>query len=1019
MLLLLPFLFSPLPTQANSALKWEEVDKPGDFDNVVVSPSEVSEIAVGSSGVLYATDGENSRVYRSLDGGVTWEDITDKLVGEGAGLPAGKVAVAPDKPGIVAVVTNGGSGVYLSTDGGMNWVDTGVPTLEGTIQSIAVSKEYVQDNKSYREIAIGTAAWGNNTTSGQVWIYQIDGSWSQWLNQQITVDPTYIGGEVSALAYSSHYPDDLTILVVASTAGDVAAAPTDYRNKTWLCLGVRDSDGGTTEWNDLPDYLPGAYRVEIAPAGDAPGVSRFSSSLGLPSNYSSSQGSTRRLFVSYDREPDADDDVYWLEDTIAVRLDLDGGNPIDISSIAYHGTITAGKLLAGAVEPTGSSNVQVWRTEEPFDPSPDWEEATVPPTGPGNAKLGWSPDGQIAYCGTGQLPGAALDESALSASVDDGDKWRQLGIIDTVIIIADVAPSPDGESLFVTTYSLAGPEGVWRSTSDPPGRYWQRVLAMDTDSDAVILRLSPYYSDDGTIYAAEAGGNLMAVSFNGGGSWNWRKASSGELVDMVVEGEDTAYIALANGVIKKSTRGGHVWKSQGDTYISEINMLALAGDETILIGSKDGRVAYSTDGGASFNLIRDVIGSGTGDVQVVADANFGNNGIIYAATNVADEGIWRWTIGVSDDWEQIDEAITELGGGQRIGGLAVGNEGTLYALRLEPANGISGGVVRTLNPTEADPEDIEFDWVNRALPAGAAFDPTPLFPTLPYLKLAGDAGENQLWTIDTANELIYRFRDTLSKLGPDLVMPQLGDIILIDTGGHIDHLTLHWQEVAGAREYEVAIYSDAGATWEIWSATTPNTAIIATEGNNPVRLLSGTKYYWRVRVVQPIESLWSEIKSFASPLGIEEWSPLSTTDGVSPLPGANNVSIRPAFTWRSAEMATGYEFILAKDSGFTEVVVALTGADALTSTAWNCDIKLEYSTSYFWKVRAISADSHSQWGVNAFTTEAAPRETELTQPPPLVIEPAPTSPTYMIWLAVGVGAVLVVVLLVFILRTRK
>lgn len=1016
--LLLCATLVPLPVQADSALKWEEIDKPGTSGNVVVSPSEVSEIAIGSSGVLYAVDSANSAIYRSLDGGVTFEDITDKLEGEGAGLPASKIAVATDKAGIVAVVTDGGSAVYLSTDGGINWADTGVPTLEGTIQAIAISKEYIQGSKSLREIAIGTAEWGNDTTSGQVWVYQIGKSYSPWLNQELTVDLSHIGGEVSALAYSPDYPDDMTILVAASTASDVAA---DYQGKTWLCLGLRDSSEGTTEWNELPDFPPVAYPVEIASAGDAPEVSWFSSSLAPPSNYSSSQASSRQLFVSYGREPvDAGDDVYWLEDTLVVRLDLDNGNAIDISSIAYYGTTSSGKLLAGAVESiAGSLTVQVWRTDEPFQAAPDWEEATAPPTGPGNAKLGWGSNGDIAYCGTGQLPGDNLDESALSASIDDGDSWRQMAIIDTEIRLADVAVSPDSETLFVTTYSLYGPEGVWRSTSDPLGRYWERVLTMDTDTDVVILRLSPDYNEDDTIYAAEVGGNLMAVSFSGGGSWSWRKASSGELVDMVVEDEDTAYIALADGIIKKSTRGGHVWQSQGDTSISEINMLALAGDETLLVGSKDGKVAYSIDGGESFTLISKAIGDGTGDVQVVADANFEDNGIIYAATNIADEGIWRWTIDVSTDWEQIDESVTGLGDGQRIAGLAVGDEGTLYALRLGPATSTSGGVIRSLNPTEADPEDVEFDLVNRALPDGTAFDPTPLFPTLPYLKLSGDITQNELWTIDTANELIYRFRDTLCKLGPTPVSPRAGDIIIIDTAGHISSLTLQWEEVAGAREYEAVIYTDASATREIWSGTTTGMAINAIDGNEPARLASGTSYYWRVRATQPIESPWSAVYSFASPLGIEEWSPLVTIDGVSPLPGANDVPIRPAFSWESAVGAAGYEFVLAKDSGFTEVVADLTGASALSSPAWNCDIELDYATSYFWKVRAISEDSYSEWGTNTFTTEATPSEIVPPQSPPLIIEPSPTIPAYVIWLAIGVGAILVIALLVFIVRARS
>lgn len=68
-LLLLCTTLVPLPAQADSALKWEDIDKPGTNGNVVVSPSEVSEIAIGSSGVLYVIDSANSALYRSLDGG--------------------------------------------------------------------------------------------------------------------------------------------------------------------------------------------------------------------------------------------------------------------------------------------------------------------------------------------------------------------------------------------------------------------------------------------------------------------------------------------------------------------------------------------------------------------------------------------------------------------------------------------------------------------------------------------------------------------------------------------------------------------------------------------------------------------------------------------------------------------------------------------------------------------------------------------------------------------------------------
>jgi hypothetical protein len=1013
--LLLSALFAPFPTQAASeALEWIEVSKPGDYSNLVVSPSEVSEIAIGRDNVLYAADSENSKVYRSLDAGVTWEDITSYLIDAGAGLPATKITVAPDKPGIVAVVTNGGTEVFLSTDGGIDWTDTGVPPiLAGTIQTIAISSEYTQGSKSFWEIAIGTADWGNNTTTGQVWVRQIGSYGTSWKNQNLTIGG-HMGGEVSALTYSPKYQSDATLLVVASTGSDYV--DTYYQSKTWLCLLKRD----TGEWNNLTGC---DYPVEIVPAGDASGVSYIHSSLALPSDYSSDDEATRQLFVSFDSYPDTTyDDVYWLDDDNVHRLNANGGAAIDISSIAYYGTVEEGKLLAGDADPiVGSLTVQVQRTSNPFDLSPTWQLSSVPPTGPGNAKVGWSQDGEMAYCGTGQSPGKKLDESAFSASLD-GDKWRQLGLIDTVIKLADIAPAPDGESLFITTYSEYGPEGIWRTAGEPLGRLWERLLTIDTSSNAVILRLSPNYGDDYTMYAAEVGGSQIAVSHSRGNSWQWCSYSQGPIVDMAIGDEKTIYVALPGGYVRKSTNGALSWYRAVQTGLSSINMLTIVNKETILVGGKNGDVAYSTDGGESFSLISEVIGGGSGDVQVAADANYLENHTIYAATNAPDEGIWRWVIGTSTQWEQIDKSITELGGGQRIGGLAVGPEGTLYALRIEPATSNSGGMTRSLNPLEPDPKEVEFDLVNDALPAGTTFNPTLVFTnTLPYLKLSGNSGQNDLWTVDTANQIIYRYQDTLCKLGPTPEMPEAGGIVPINSSGYVNSLTLEWEELAGATKYEAAIYHDSDATQLIWSGTSIDNTASATRGNDPAQLLSGTAYYWRVRAVKPVRSLWSEVWSFAPALGAAQWSPMAAPAGISPLTCATNVSIRPAFAWQPADRASGYEFVLARDSGFTDVVVAMTGADALQTNVWGCDRDLDYSTTYFWKVRAVSATSYSEWGTGVFTTQAAPSAPLPPQssPPSQAPEATPTIPSYLIGLAIGSGVILVVALLVFIVRTRS
>lgn len=197
--LLLCAVLLPSSVQAKEpALEWTSIKIPGEDDCTVVSPSEVSDIAVGSGGTLYAIDSTFSGVYRSSDAGISWEEIGNTLADAGAGLPASRIVVAPGETDTIAVVTDDGTGVYLSTDGGEEWDDTSVPVLDGAIQAIAISPRYTLDGKAFREIAIGTATWDNNTTTGQVWVLQLGSIWSSWQNQDLAVDPSHVGRGISA-----------------------------------------------------------------------------------------------------------------------------------------------------------------------------------------------------------------------------------------------------------------------------------------------------------------------------------------------------------------------------------------------------------------------------------------------------------------------------------------------------------------------------------------------------------------------------------------------------------------------------------------------------------------------------------------------------------------------------------------------------------------------------------------------------------------------------------------------------
>ena len=285
---------SPLAqAQSSAVLKWAEVDKPSINGEIIVAPSEVNRIAA-SHDVVYAVDTANSRLHRSYNGGLTFTDITSALSQSGAQLPAQEIAVAPDKPQYVAIVTNDRTKVYLSNDNGSTWTDTGLPAITGTIQCIAISNGYPVASNLVHDVAIGTADWGDNTTTGQIWVLQVSASFGGWRNQNLTLFSAP-GAEVSAIAFSPGYNSDSTILAVASTAAD---AGTDiinlamYRTERPFCI-------DNSLERSLYSRLSGA--IGSLP-GDDTNVTDIVSSIALPSDYGGTSSTSRKVLVSCDRE---------------------------------------------------------------------------------------------------------------------------------------------------------------------------------------------------------------------------------------------------------------------------------------------------------------------------------------------------------------------------------------------------------------------------------------------------------------------------------------------------------------------------------------------------------------------------------------------------------------------------------------------------------------------------------------------------------------------------------------------
>ena len=144
-------------------------------------------------------------------------------------------------------------------------------------------------------------------------------------------------------------------------------------------------------------------------------------------------------------------------------------------------------------------------------------------------------------------------------------------------------------------------------------------------------------------------------------------------------------------------------------------------------------------------------------------------------------------------------------------------------------------------------------------------------------------------------------------------------------------------------------------------------------------------------------------------------------ENVAPVPGASGVQLQPTFQWNPADWATGYEFELSAAADYSSPIVSKTGANALISAVWGLEQKLDYATTYYWRVKAVSKTTDSVWANGTFTTMS-----EAAAPPAAPAPPAPPESTVVkkigpayIWAIIGIGAALVIAVIVLIVRTRR
>jgi len=135
------------------------------------------------------------------------------------------------------------------------------------------------------------------------------------------------------------------------------------------------------------------------------------------------------------------------------------------------------------------------------------------------------------------------------------------------------------------------------------------------------------------------------------------------------------------------------------------------------------------------------------------------------------------------------------------------------------------------------------------------------------------------------------------------------------------------------------------------------------------RALNGLKFPVRqsANKTRPPQSATSE----PSPV------PLTTPSVLTPPFADDKAPLRPTFTWSAVARATGYEFVLAEETGQEDKFASIDYSATITINGHVARETLKYSTIYNWRVRAVTGAEKGPWIFGFFTTIPY---TELTLP---------------------------------------
>jgi hypothetical protein len=655
-------------------------------------------------------------------------------------------------------------------------------------------------------------------------------------------------------------------------------------------------------------------------------------------------------------------------------------------------------------------------------------------------------------------PPTAGDLTCLSISDNYGGSWSdtaltqenfRLRIVDTLwidaatgfIVCDDTALAPGRQSVFKTwMYGMA-----WKRVDR-----WQGVqrITISADEEAILL-----------LDTGMTGGKVL-VSSDDGESFLPTSSDPVSIVTIMMTciaagSADDIFVGDWNGHIYVSHDGGVTWTDSGQVAAA-IKSLAvprfynlaqhvLAGVDT-LAGMNQGTLVSKDDGASWTSAGAGWLGGGFGilghiEVKFSPMYNGTTENIAYCGINgslgggmhradLSAPGVWTSMAvpnGPISNFDIIrDNNVTRDGSA---------NENILYALQLG-TNLISATYYPEL--CTATIPLWRFDAVAPVLwqATGAAatwgMDPvgTPGGTNIPCPFDTVLNGGVTLLARDNSGivgqDAIANITETTAFLTP-VVKYSPADGVLVPsnnlaTGEPVEY---QWTPVAGATSYDVTTVTDTTNPATILGAASA-AGVGVTVFSVPVgTLVDGQTYYWRVRVASTTAvgdhtGPWSEWFSYSVEV-VEMHGALTL---FSPESGAVGVPQRPMFRWSGVEDVETTEFQLSTSASYLSLIADETFGMQQT---YSYPEDLDYETVYHWRVRVGGGSGidawMTPWAEGVFTTmeeevEPTPEPTPTPVPPVIIEEVGPETPAW-VWALIVIGAVLAIVVIVLIMRTRR